>query len=213
MAKLLTAALQDREQSQDAQRKVIEGALMMIAETSEAKAQARIALLEANYQKQLTNLHNRLKKSAPPTNSFSQIREWLGPIYTNQNRNFHQMKTIAANSANLSRTVGLLQKKIEAKLEPSLPQTIQNRLYGDFTETEIANRDQVPGNRLQPQIDRRIPDVSQRIDNSEQASLLRQQIKSLQIRLQELQQKDVRPANHLEPVYTPDRPLKPLYQR
>ena len=43
--------------------KVIEAALMMIAETSEAKAQAKIARLEANHQKQLTNLKRQMEKN------------------------------------------------------------------------------------------------------------------------------------------------------
>ncbi len=139
-ARLLSAAIQDGEQTQDAQRKVIEAALMMIAETSEAKAQAKIAWLEANHQKQLTNLKRQMEKSSPATSSFNQIREWLSPIYTNQNRNFHQMKTIAANGESLSRTVRLLERKIDAKLEPVLPQTIQNRLYGDSLSAESHQR-------------------------------------------------------------------------
>ena len=214
MAKLLAAALKDREQSHDTQRQVIEDALMMIAETSEAKAQARIALMEANYQKKLIELQNQMKSAAAPSNSFSQIREWLGPIYTNQNRNFHQMKTIAANSANLSRTVGLLQKKIDTRLVPSWPKKIQNRLYSEPVVTELADSDAVTSQRLQPQIDRQIPHAPDRIDTTEQAKYrLQHEIQALQFRLRELQKKDVRPANHLEPVYTPDQPLKPLYQR
>jgi hypothetical protein len=213
MARLLSAAIQDGEQTQDAQRKVIEAALMMIAETSEAKAQAKIAWLEANHQKQLTNLKCQMEKSSPATSSFSQLREWLSPIYTNQNRNFHQMKSIAANGENLSRTVGLLERKINAKLEPVQPQTIQNRLYGESQSVEADSRNQAGYRRLIHQTDRLDSNDFQRVENAKQANRLRNEIHALQVRLQELQQKAVRPANHLEPVFTPDRPLRPLYQR
>ena len=69
MARLIFAAIQEKEQAPDAQRKVIEAALMMIAETSEAKAQAKIAWLEANHQKQLTNLKRQMEKSSPASSS------------------------------------------------------------------------------------------------------------------------------------------------
>lgn len=213
MARLLSAAIQDGEQTQDAQRKVIEAALMMIAETSEAKAQAKIAWLEANHQEQLTNLKRQMEKTTPATSSFSLIREWLSPIYTNQNRNFHQLKKIAANGESLSRTVGLLQRKIDAKLEPVLPQTIQNRLYGNSRSAESDSGNQAGYRLLRHQTDRLDPDRSKGFDPSEQADRLRHEIHALQVRLQELREKAVRPANHLEPVFTPDQPLRPLYQR
>lgn len=213
MARLLSAAIQEGEQTPEAQRKTIEAALMMIAETSEAKAQARIAWLEANHQKQLTSLKRQMERSSPATSSFSQLREWLSPIYTNQNRNFHQMKTIAANGKSLSRTVGLLERKIDAKLEPVLPETIQNRLYSGSQSADSESRNQAGYRRLNHQSDRPDSNAARRADDAEHASRLRQEIHALQIRLQELQQKAVRPANHLEPVFTPDRPLRPLYQR
>ncbi len=213
MAKLLAIAIQDQAQSDDARRQVIEAALLMIAETSEAKAQAKIARLEASHQKQLTDLRSQLEQSNPPSSSVSQIREWLGPIYTNQNRNFHQLQTMAANGQSLNRQVGLLERKIDA-VNQSLPaQTIQNRLYGEAMPARSKNHRKAEVIRPLHQRDQKEIGQTQRIRSSELANQLRQEIHELQNRLKILQSQTVRPANHLEPVFNPDQPLRPLYNR
>jgi hypothetical protein len=123
------------------------------------------------------------------------------------------MKTIAANGESLNRTVRLLERKIDAKLEPVLPQTIQNRSYGNSLSAESESGNQTGYRRVIHRADRLNPNISNRVDTYEQSNPLRHEIHALQVRLQELQQKAVRPANHLEPVFTPDQPLRPLYQR
>ena len=212
MAKLLSFALHEGDQTREDQCKVIEAALMMIAETSEAKAQARISRLEVIHQKQLTGLQHPLKNS-PETNSVSQFREWLGPIYTNQNRNFHQMQSLATNSQNLNRTVRMLERKIEAAKPWTPPQKIQNQLYSESDSSGIGNRNRIENAGMLEQRSQNEVVQRNRIDSSEQANQLRQEIHDLQQRLKVLQQEAVRPVNHLEPVFTPDQPLKPLYQR
>ena len=213
MAKLLAIAIQDQEQSNDARRQVIEAALMMIAETSEAKAQLKIAKLEATHQKQLSELRSELKKSNSPPSSVSQIREWLGPVYTNQNRNFHQLQTMAADNQSLSQKVGLLERKIDAVNQSLPPRTIHNRLYGESLSARSKNHGQAEATGPPHQRDQKDWGQPNRISPSEQARRLRQEIHDLQNRLKVLQQEAVRPANHLEPVFNPDQPLRPLYNR
>ncbi len=221
MAKLLAASLTSESTNSQAQdqlatrQQAIESAMLMVAETAAAKAEAKIAKLEAAHQASIYRLQTQLNEMAAQSNAVGQLREWLGPIYTNQNRNYQQMQLVAANNATMNRTLSLLEKQIELAKTNHVGQMIRNHTIASADYITSDPVETTPKIVVNQPVD--VPPKDERSaspqDNSTEIQRLQSQLSELQSRLDQLQSNPVRSAGHLEPVFTPDKPLRPIYDR
>lgn len=227
MAGLLAVTLQNQPDI-DAKRKAIEAAMLMVSETAQANAEAQIAKLEATHQQEMARLQMKVHQLSVETTSVNQLQEWLGPIYTNQNRNYQQMKLVSVNNAAINRTLALLEKQIDRGNAAKASQKIHNHTiakadYVSSEQKDVFDRQlpayQITKNRTidysKPTFQTAEPatEHAPKKDSENEIQRLQAQLNTIQTRLESLQNDKVRPAGHLEPVYTPDKPLKPIYHR
>ena len=158
----------------------------------------------------MLSMQTRMHQLSVESTSLSQLREWLGPIYANQNRNYQQMQLVSANNATMNRTLALLEKQIDRTKPDATSQTILNHTMAkaDFATSQpvgsISQNNFSEAKKLNP---------AKKHASLDEIHLLRTQLTQLQSRLDELQKSNVQAAGHLEPLYTPDQPLKPIYNR
>ena len=202
-----SSASEDGDRSVELQQKAIEAAMLMVAETAEANSHVKIAELEATHQETVSSLQVQINQLSAGATSVSQLREWLGPIYTNQNRNYQQMQLVSANNATMNRTLSLLEKQIERANEKQQSQTIRNHTIAKADYITSVPVNSMPANNANRQYAQ-----AQNV-NADEIKRLKSQILELQSRLEKLHSDSVQRAGHLEPVFTPDQPLKPIMNR
>ncbi len=209
-AKLLTITLRsghnDASANSDSIQQAIEAALLLVAETTSAQAEARIAALKAEHAGRIAALqfssHPRLGQFAvadhqPATISWQQ---YLTPILAKVTNAEARLAIIANQQAMFQESLKQLQANSDrANAIPS--QVIANPLFRETPPTSKFNTVLTP---LRESAASAQHDIEQD---------LQQQIARLQTRLQEVRQQEVRSAQQLEPMYSSDKPLFPLFQR
>jgi hypothetical protein len=208
MAGLLAVTLNGSQTNPEAQRRAIEAALKMVAENAQAQSAAKTARLELNYEKSLIQLQQQvvaLTQREPP--STEQFKAWLDPIYSTQQHNVQQILRFSSDLSALKKSVGIMGQRI-AKLSPASspnesqvwrspqPQSINNR----FVDVAHSHFDRAAYEKAAYE-----EAEKREIEN------LRRQIQRLDQQLEVLTKKPVRQAEHLVPIFTPDRPLEPLH--
>jgi hypothetical protein len=203
MAKMLAITMEASPASSEDRQKAIESALMMVAQSVQAQASARIRENETRYHRELAMLRAEFARLAAVNEANDQIRQWMTPFYANQNRNFRQLQVLDAKQVAFNQTLKMLEHRIAQNQStrpspPIKPATVSVNL-----------KDERPRATSRP---------PQRSGNLEQAMEIQQQIK-IQQQINELQKQlqqipsSVRPAGHLEPLFTPDQPLKPISKK
>jgi hypothetical protein len=170
----------------------------MVAESLEAKSRATVKELKAQQMVDLASLRTGFSKHSATLANANQIRAQRNAIHANQLRNEHQIQ-IQNAQASLNRAPTGVRSWIEQEIVRRR-KTANSAARIDWDkQREEASRITVP-NREDAAV-------------KEQAREIQRQIDELQKRLQLLQKSPVRPAQHLEPIFTNEQPLKPLYPR
>jgi hypothetical protein len=200
MAKMLAITMESPDASNKDRQQAIESALMMIAESVQAQASAQIRENETFYHRELAILRAEFARLAAVNEANDQIRQWMTPIYANQNRNFRQLQVLDAKQVSFNQTLKMMEHRLAQKLsKKSDPPTRP-------TAVSVNLKDETPQFQSVP------PRLSEKL---EKAIEIQQQIDQLQEQLRQIRQSSssVRPVGHLEPLFTPDQPLRPISQK
>ena len=179
VAELLRVALKNQDLDDPSSRKVIENALALVVKNAQSKADAEISKLKIAHEKELASFRGQLLQMSTQMKTIDDFKNWLGPLYTNQNRTIQQIQMLAYSSNTINRTLGLLEKQMSTNDSvSSVPVKYGNR---------TTNQDKVDS------------DV---YDLNRQVYELKKQLQQLQ----QHQSRDVQPANHLEPIFDNEQP-------
>ena len=176
VAELLRVALKNQDLDDPSSRKVIENAMALVVKNAQTKANAEISKLKIEHEKELASFRGQLLQMSTQMKTVDDFKNWLGPLYTNQNRTIQQIQMLAYGSNTINRTLSLLEKQMSTNDSvSSVPVKYGNRpINQDKMDSEVYD--------------------------------LNRQVYQLKKQLQQLQSRDVQPANHLEPIFDNEQP-------
>lgn len=181
MALMLHAALKSCQTEQEAIA-TINRAMEMVARQTKDQFKTEMTLLQLEHQKEISLVNGRLLQMQGQLETTLTLKQWLGPLYTNQNRALQQMQLLATDSAELNRTLGILEQTLKTESK----KISANRVARQTSRDNILGRDR-------------------------ELASLRSQILQLETRLQKLSNGAVRAADHQQPLYHSGRgQLSPL---
>lgn len=183
MAELLCTTLNGSEMGEPAMQKVIEKAMMLVARNAQSESQIAMAQMQAKHEQEKAEMRGQLVQLSTQIHTVNDLRNWIGPLYTNQNRTIQHMQMMSASSYALNRTLSLLEKQLSnnATASPTTTNYSGSRVVQADSTSEVYN--------------------------------LKQQISELQQQLHDMQRTQtdkVQPAQHLEPIYNSNQRLEPL---
>ncbi len=209
-ARLLTITLRSADTgasaNSDSIRQSIEAALLLVAETTSAQAEVKIAQLKAEHAVRIAALQfssqQRFGQAAatyhqPTTIS---LQQYLNPMLAKVTNSEARLASIANQQAMFQENLDQLQEKFD-RASAIPPQVIANPMFREPIPNATSPKLLTP---LRESAVSAQPDIEQD---------LQQQIGRLQLRLQEVRQQAARSARQLEPLYSSDKPLFPLFQR
>ena len=189
VAELLITTLQTSQASEEAKSNAIKSAMSMVAAKNLADVELQISELKAAHQREINQLQTQLLSANHQAESIAQIKSWLRPIYTNQNRNYRQLQELAADLAEQTKQPVMEFSKLET------PDLDRSNL--------IASRQQLPSSAKM---------ASKLLAEQRDAEIarLKHELEVIDARLARMVVKPLQRASHLEPVYVPKGQLVPL---
>ena len=234
----LARSLADPNISTESRQEILAATMKLLVRNSELEARAEVAMLKLQHEREMANLRNEVAEHQNYATQIGEIKNWMGPIYANQNQTQRQFQSLMTNLQLINRTLRLLeQEKQTQQLQLTQPAPTTN--YSSQIESNPFVRPERPDrwSRLpsheQPQNVPRRPDHStmkdqepaptifrastpvlapKRLSPQEvQQQRLQSEIQQMQTQLDRLQNRsNIRQANWNEPL--PSNPLKPLPQ-
>jgi hypothetical protein len=209
LAEQLTANKMDRASAE----KLIGSVMRLIARNAELAGKARIAQIEAAKEQEMAALRAEVVRLSAQAGFVADLQQWLGPLYSNQNRSLQQMQLLASGSSALHRTLSLLEAHLDRanQIEPQLVknehakntrirEAAVDRRHGSFAGSDMPTIISPPKSRS-ILTDRQRPD---------ELNELRQQVQQLRRELENLRDSHILPASHLQPIYQSKNQLSPL---
>ena len=166
MVRVKICCISSTEEAQQA----IASCLKMVAKSAEHQARTELVQKELEHEKAMAVLRGQLLQQQAQATTISQLKNWLGPMYTNPNRAIKQLDLLGFNSNSLNRTLSLLEKQM----------------------SNHANRSSKPIMFTNPHVERD--------ESSSEVYDLRSQVTRLKRELEQLKSQGVRPAQHLQPI-------------
>lgn len=161
----------------------------------------------------------------------AQLQQWMSAWSANQFQSDQRLGQMAEHQHALSRRLDWLMAQFESR-PVTPPQVIQNPLFtqsipqvgqpliatAERAEEEFKNQKAQVVNRFielasKSELESNSKTGYNSAPERDLEQELQQQISKMQLRLNELRQQKVRRAGHLEPLYSPDKPLVPSHQR
>lgn len=208
MAQLLAVSIQ-HEDDLETQSKIIQAAMLMVAENAKINAENRFSKLELAHQKELYELKLQVSRNAIESASVAHLRNWVQSFETRHRQVQSQLQSALDTNGRITRTLDQLEQQM--LLNTTTPTPTSNRLIRNPTIAKAqfdTDPPQATMQMLTPVIASDEPTESEL-----RAKKLTGEILRLQAELKQLQQDDVKPASHLEPLYSSDQPLRPMYPR
>ena len=176
LAELLRVALKNENMDEQSSKQVIENAMSLVEKNALAEADAKISEMKLKHEKELAAFRGQILQMSTQITTAENFKNWMGPLYTNQNRTIQQIQMLAYSANTINRTLNLLEKQMSTKV-PS-----------DSTHAKYTQ-----------------PPIMQDKDSS-QVYDLRRQVDELQRQLLQIQSQNVQPANHLQPIFDAQQP-------
>ena len=176
LAKLLSEALKDRDLSEASSQKIIESCLAMASRNSQMESVAQMSSMQVDYERQIAEMRREMTQMSAQLGAMGELKNWLGPIYSNQNRAMHQMQMMTQSSGTLNRILAMLEKQMSTKqMANSKPVKFTNpHVYQDPREAEVYS--------------------------------LRRQLTELKEQMNQMRPQNVAPAHHLQPIFDSKQP-------
>ena len=238
IADSLAKSLADSNISTESRQEILAATMKLMVRNAELEARAEVATLKLQHEREMAQLRSEVAEHQTYATQIGEIKNWMGPIYANQNQTQRQFQGLMTNLQLINRTLRLLeQEKQTQQLHLTQPAPANN--YPPQIESNPFVRPDRPErwSRLpsheQPQNDPGRPDHST-MKNQEPAPMifrastpvlapkrlspqevqqqrLQSEIQQMQTQLDRLQNRsNIRQANWNEPL--PSNPLKPLPQ-
>jgi hypothetical protein len=183
LAELLCTTLNGSEMSEPAMRRVIEKAMILVAKNAQSESRMEMAHMQIRHEEEKAALRGQLLQLSTQVHTVNDLRDWIGPLYANQNRTIQHIQLLSANSSALNRTLSLLEKQLSSQATTSPTATKQSK-------PRVAQHDPVS----------EVYDIGQQIDE------LKQQLQ----KMRQMQTDKIQPAQHLQPIYNSSQQLEPL---
>ena len=208
-ARLLTITLRSADTgasaNSDSIQQAIEAALLLVAETTSAQAEVKIAQLKAEHVCQIAALRRTSQPTLVQSSITNQpvttsLQQYLSPLLAKLTQTEIRLASIVKQQSDFQQNLNQMQAKLYRRYSIS-PQVVANPMFREPVPTSTSPTVLTP---------LRESAVSAQHDIEQD---LQQQIARLQLRLQEVRQQAARSARQLEPMYSSDKPLFPLFQR
>lgn len=182
MADLLCASLEGKGMDDQQMRRAVDKALTLVSKHAKSESLTEMAKLQSIHEQEMASMRGQVLQLSTQVHTVNDLRNWIGPLYTNQNRTIQHIQMMSASSNALNRTLALLEKQLSSKPTPA-PAPIK-----------YAN-----------------PHVVQDESKSD-VYYLKRQVNQLQQQLRQMQMQSdkIQPAQHLQPIYNSFQPLEPL---
>ena len=185
VATLLITTLNGSKDNPQAQQRAIQTAFHMVAEKSNLVARAETDKLRKSHHQSLKQiLMEHARKGQPRL--IAENETVLEPIYATQFRNSQRLTKLNDTNQSIMQSLLGLEKK-----------------FASFT---MIQRAKLSGAEIQQMMD----SLEQENAREKELQQLQAELQVLDQRIRQLQANPVKPANHLEPIYAPARPLKPM---
>jgi hypothetical protein len=185
VATMLITTLNGSKDNPQAQQRAIQTALTMVAEKSNLMAQVETDKLQKSHHQSLKQILMEHARKGQP-GFVADNKSVLEPIYATQFRNSQQLEKLNDINQSVMQSLLALEKK-----------------FASFT---MMQRAKLSG----AEVKRMMDSLEEEKAREKELARLHGELQVLDQRIQQLQAKPVRPANHLEPIYLPTQPLKPM---
>ncbi len=190
MALMLHGALRSCQTEKEAIR-TIERAMEIVSRQTKDQFKTDMALLQLEHQKEMGEVTGRLLQTQGQLATVESLRQWMGPLYSNLNRNHQELQRLASGSAELHRTVNQLQKATSPTLQRpprhAMPKPVTHERLTDQPRNQHSNA-----------------------FSANEMKMLEEQISRTLRAFQQAEQSQLRHAEHLQPILEPKR-LSPLF--
>lgn len=183
IVEMLCMTLENGSMNNATTRKAVSHALTLAFNNGKADSASAMEQLKLKHANEMAVLRGKSLQMSTQIRTVDDIRNWMEPLYTNQNRANHQMQLMGASTSALHRTLSLLEKQLSTLQNSRTPAR-------KFTNPHVTDS---------PRSD----DV---YDLQRQVSQLKQQLRSLQ----QSKSASVQPAQHLQPISNPKYSLEPI---
>ncbi len=185
VATLLQTTLEGSKDNPLAQQRAIQTALKMVVEKSDVNLRVEKEKLEQSHQQSLKQILMEHARKGQPKFA-AEDKSLLEPIYATQFRNSRELTKLNDADQSIMRALFSLEKK-----------------FASFT---MMQRAKLSGTDVQRMMDA----LKEEQAREQELETLQAELKVLDQRIQQLQARPVVPANHLEPIYMPASPLRPI---
>ena len=169
--------------SEPAMRRVIGKAMMLVAKNAQSESLIAMAEMQAKHEEEKAAMRGQLVQLSTQVHTVNDLRNWIGPLYSNQNRTIQHIQMMSASSNALNRTLSLLEKQLSSK--PATPP-----IAVKYSNPHVVQHDP----------------KSEVYDLRKQITELKQQLH----KMRQVQTDKIQPAQHLQPIYNSNRQLEPL---
>ncbi len=183
LAELLCTTIHGNDMSEPAMRRAIEKAMMLVARNAKSESLIEMANMEAKHRDEQASLRGQLLQLSTQVHTVNDLRNWIGPLYTNQNRTIQHLQLMSASSNTLNRTLSLLEKQLSSKAA-SQPTSVK------YSNPHVVQND--PDSKVY-YLEREIGELKQQLQ-----------------KMQQMRTDKIQPAQHLQPIYDSSQQLEPL---
>ena len=114
LAETMAECLADSNISQESRRRILGTTMKLLVRNAELESQTQVAQLQLKHERELAALKGDLMHVQAQLSSVGEIKNWMGPLYTNQNQTQQQMNNLMTNLQLVNRTLRLLEKEKES---------------------------------------------------------------------------------------------------
>ena len=111
LADNLANSLADPNISTESRREILAATMKLMVRNAELEARAEIASLKLEHQQELSQLRNQVAEFQTYATQIGEIKNWMAPIYANQNQTQRQFQTLTNDLQIINRTLRLLEQE------------------------------------------------------------------------------------------------------
>lgn len=111
LADTLSESLADPNIPSESRRRILESTLKLLVRNAELESQAEVAILKLKHERELAVVREQQAMLQSQIAQTSGLKQWMAPLYANQNQTQQQMQNVMTNLQLVDRTLRLLEKE------------------------------------------------------------------------------------------------------
>ena len=128
LAETMTECLSDSQIPLDARRRILASTMKLLVRNAELEAQAEIAQIQLKHEREMAATRENLIQLQARMSATGEVKNWMGPLYTNLNQTQQSMNNVMTNLQLVNRTLRLLENEKHASMRVQANQPLPAQL-------------------------------------------------------------------------------------